>query len=102
MNLQVSAVNATSVYLTWSPPLIPYGIIVSYTILVEEGLFGGNTTTIVVDSSPGTIVTDLLPFTHYNFSVAASTRIGMGPFDAISITTPQASEFISTFIVVSA
>lgn len=94
MNLRVSAVNATSVHLTWSPPLYPYGNIVSYTILVEEGEVGGNLTTILVNASLGTsdTVTDLLPFTHYNFSVAASTRVGTGPYDIISTTTPQASK----------
>ena len=92
-NVQVSVLNATSVYLTWSPPLIPYGHILTYTILVEAALIGRNVT-IVANSSDGTnnIVTNLLPFTHYNFSVAASTRIGRGPFVAISTTTPQDSK----------
>ena len=94
LNLQVSVVNATSVHLTWSPPLIPYGIIVSYIILVEEGLAGGNVTTLVANSSLGTsnMVTNLLPYTYYNFSVAASTRIGTGPYDTVSTTTAQTSE----------
>ena len=91
-NLQVSVVAATSVYLTWSPPFIPYGNIVSYTILIEEGLIGGNVTTLVVNSSSDT-VTGLLPFTYYNFSVAASTRIGTGPYSIISTKTLQDSKF---------
>lgn len=96
MNLQVSVLDATSVYLTWSPPLTPFGNIVSYTILVEEGLVGGNATTLVVNSSLGisSTVTNLLPFTYYNFSVAASTRIGTGPYDIISATTPQTSKLL--------
>ena len=97
LNLQVSVVNATSVHLTWSPPLIPYGIIVSYIILVEEGPAGGNVTTLVANSSLGTsnMVTNLLPYTYYNFSVAASTRIGTGPYDTVSTTTAQTSELFS-------
>ena len=91
MDLQVAAVNGTSVFLTWSPPLVPYGNIVSYTILVEEGLVGGNVSVILVNSSSA-VVTNLLPFTYYNFSVAASTRIGTGPSDVISTKTPQASK----------
>lgn len=89
----MSAVNATSVYLAWSPPQIPNGEILSYTILVEEGLVGGNVTTLTVNSSFET-VTNLLPYTYYNFSIAASTRIGTGPYNIISTTTPQASKLI--------
>ena len=94
VTLQVAAQNASAISLTWSPPLIPYGNIVSYTILVEYGIVGGNVTTLVVNSSLGTnySVTNLLPFTYYNFSVAASTRIGMGPFSTISTRTPQDSK----------
>lgn len=93
MSLQVSAVNATSVYLFWSPPITPYGNVVSYTILVKEGIVGRNLTSLVVNSSSLDItMTNLLPFTYYNFSVAASTRIGTGPYETISTTTPQASK----------
>lgn len=96
-NLEVSVPNATSVYLNWSLPLIPYGIVVSYTILVEESLPGGNITTIVTNSSLGTSITvgELLPFTSYNFSVAASTRVGRGPYDIVTASTPQASQSLA-------
>ena len=83
--------NATSVYLSWSPPLVPYGNIVSYTILIEEALVGGNVTTVIAMGTSSTLV-ELVPYTFYNFSVAASTRIGTGPFDMVTIQTPQASE----------
>ena len=83
--------NSTSVYLSWSLPLVPYGYIVSYTILIEEALVGGNITTVVVMDTNSTL-TELLPYTYYNFSVAASTRIGTGPFDTVTIQTPQASK----------
>ena len=91
INLQASIVNATSVYLSWSPPLVPYGNIVSYTILIEEALVGGNITTVIAMETNSTLV-QLLPYTYYNFSVAASTRIGRGPFNTITIQTPQTSE----------
>ncbi len=90
-NIQASIVNATSVYLSWSLPLTPYGNVVSYTILIEEALMGGNVTTVIAMGTSSTLV-QLLPYTSYNFSVAASTRIGRGPFDTVTIQTPQASE----------
>ena len=91
-NIQSSIINATSVYLSWSPPLIPYGYIISYTILVEESLTGGNVTTIVAFGNSFTVI-NLVPFTYYNFSIAASTRIGVGPYDTVITRTPEASEF---------
>lgn len=56
---------------------------------------GGNVTTITVNASLGTSLTveELLPYTFYNFSVAASTRIGRGPYDVVTTRTPQASEY---------
>ena len=98
MNIQASSVNATSVFLSWSPPLVPYGIILSYTISVEEALIGGNVTSLIANATLGTsfTVVDLIPYTFYNFTIAASTRIGTGPSDTVSTRTPQASKFPKT------
>jgi hypothetical protein len=66
---------------------------VSYTILVE--LSDDNTSTAITVGAPlGTSYTveELLPFSYYNFSVAASTRIGRGPYSMVTTMTPQASE----------
>ncbi len=92
-NIQVSIVNSTSVFLSWSPPLTPNGFVITYTILAEESLTGGNVTNIVVMGTSSTVV-DLIPYTFYNFSVSASTRIGEGPYDVVSTRTPQASKLL--------
>ena len=91
---QVRYVSPSAVSLTWSLPVVPYGIIVSYSLLVEESV-GGNVTAVVVNSTFGTnfAVTNLSPFTSYNISIAASTRIGKGPFSTISIKTLQDRKF---------
>ena len=95
-NIQVSVVNATAVFLNWYLPVTPYGVVVSYTIVVEDDT--NNATTVVVSASTSlqgvtsTTVGELLPFTNYNFSIAASTRIGMGPYDTVTAMTPQASK----------
>ena len=80
--------------LTWSLPVVPNGKIVSYSLLVEDSV-GGNVTAVVVNSTQGNsyTLTNLFPFTSYNISIAASTRIGKGPFSIISIKTLQDSEF---------
>ena len=97
--LQVSVLNATSVYLSWSPPLTPQGSVVSYSILIVEDSPGvDNATTVIISASSMGVTSatldNLLPFTYYNFSVAASTRVGMGPYDVVSAVTPQASESV--------
>ena len=102
MNVQAYLVNATSVFLSWSPPLVPHGIILSYTILVEEDLIGGNVTSLIANATLGTsfTVVDLIPYTFYNFTIAASTRIGTGPpSNTVSMRTPQASEFPDLWVV---
>lgn len=98
-DLQVVVLNATSVDLNWSPPLVPYGVITNYVIQAEPLLVdGANTTTttsIIVSALTGTnyTVENLIPYTLYNFSVAASTRVGTGPSDTVSAQTPQASPY---------
>ena len=92
-SLQVSVLNASSVSLSWSPPLTPYGIIVSYTILAQpDSNYSTNTTTIVVGPVSSAIVEELLPNTNYNFSVAAATRVGTGPYAGVTAMTPEGSK----------
>ena len=98
-DLQIVVLNATSVDLNWSPPLGPYGVITNYVIQAEPLLVDGantTTTTIIVSALTGTnyTVEGLSPYTMYNFSVAASTRVGTGPSDSVSAQTPQASELV--------
>ena len=52
---------------------------------------GGNATTLTAIGTNFTI-NELRPYTVYNFSVAASTRIGRGPFDVVTAQTPQSSK----------
>ena len=75
----------------WDPPNVAEqnGIIIEYTINVtavetrEE--FEINT-----DNSTFTTVSNLRPFTTYQFIIAASTSVGMGPFSTVfTHNTPQ-------------
>ena len=81
------------VYLSWSPPLTPYGYVVAYTVVVEvDSLFSSNTSSLTVGAVSNVTVEELLPNSNYNFSIAASTRIGMGPYDTVSAMTPEGSK----------
>ena len=85
-----SADTSRSAVLTWDPPPAEdqNGIIVSYVINVTEAdsgvsfqLFSRNTSL---------SVSSLLPFTSYNFLIAASTSIGVGPFSRLlTLQTPE-------------
>ena len=88
-NLTISLINATSVFLSWSPPLTPYGNIVSYTIQIEDE--DGNVTVVIVSSISATLA-DLPPYSDLRFNVSAATRIGNGPYVTITISTPEDSE----------
>ena len=88
-NLTVSTINATSVFLSWSPPLTPYGNIVSYTIQIEDE--DGNVTVVIVSTTSATLG-NLTPYSDFRFNVSAATRIGDGPYETITISTPEDSE----------
>jgi len=93
VNIQASVISSTSLFLNYSSPLVPYGYITSYSIqVIETNALGSNASILVANSSGSFTVIGLLPFTYYNISVAASTRIGMGPYDAVIIRTFQDSK----------
>ena len=84
--------NSTAVYLNWSSPHLPYGVIISYTItyIVNQSvpqvvLIPGNRTT-------NYTVESLNEDTVYTFMVHASTRIGAGPSAAVTAKTDEDCE----------
>ena len=92
-DIRASVISSTSVSLSYSPPLVTYGYIVSYSIFVAKAsLSGGNSSLIIANGSGPFIVENLSPYTYYNISIAASTRIGTGPYNTIIIRTFQDSK----------
>ncbi|KAA0715211.1 Phosphatidylinositol phosphatase PTPRQ [Triplophysa tibetana] len=75
-----------SIYVTWFPPAEPNGEIIDYAIVLQGS--GG----VQKNFTPETHVTltDLTPFTPYNLSVAAVTRLGAGPAVIIPLHTDEA------------
>ena len=81
--------NSTAVFLNWSSPTLPYGIIISYTVTYsssnddfQEIRIDGNKTT-------NYTVQGLNEDTVYRFAVYASTRIGAGPSDEVTARTDE-------------
>ena len=64
----------TTVTLTWSPPAKANGVIQRYEVLYENQTFSA----VVNTSDPSATLTHLRPFSRYNVSVRAYTRLGHG------------------------
>ncbi|XP_036952136.1 immunoglobulin superfamily DCC subclass member 4 isoform X2 [Acanthopagrus latus] len=90
--LQLSALDSSSVLVSWRPPLEPNGIIISYRILYSGNLsqpehLWGN---LSQDGSITSVeVQGLFGGTRYFFKMGASTEVGPGPFSPIKdVHTP--------------
>ncbi len=86
-SLKTKPVSSSSIMLSWDPPLLHErnGIITSYTVYLNVDDITKEYTT----ANTTLTVVDLLPFTTYTFSIAASTIIGQGP------SSPQIMEITS-------
>ncbi|KAM3876639.1 immunoglobulin superfamily DCC subclass member 4 [Diretmus argenteus] len=95
--LQLSALDSSSVLVSWRPPLEPNGIIVSYRIL-----YSGNVSQpehLWTNLSQDGIITSvevqgLSSGTRYFFKMGASTEVGQGPYSPVKDvhTPPQKYE----------
>uniref|UniRef100_A0A8C9TAU7 Protein tyrosine phosphatase receptor type Q n=1 Tax=Scleropages formosus TaxID=113540 RepID=A0A8C9TAU7_SCLFO len=79
-------VTASSIYLSWHPPVEPNGVITEYTVAVQSQ--DGSDTTVTPNTS--LVLTGLIPFSPYNVSIAAVNRRGMGPPLTLLLHTDEA------------
>ena len=91
-NISALVLNSTSVRLSWQPPSLEdqNGIIIMYTV---------NVSSITAMSFKSTdtelVVGNLNAFTQYNFTIAAETSVGSGPFsDPVQRMTLEGSEYL--------
>uniref|UniRef100_A0A670YH56 Phosphatidylinositol phosphatase PTPRQ n=1 Tax=Pseudonaja textilis TaxID=8673 RepID=A0A670YH56_PSETE len=86
-NVEALAVTASEVNLRWLPPEMPNGIITHYEIMSDNGsiLITKNATTTHL------ILNELKPYTLYNISVRAFTRLGHGnqSSDPLAVRTAE-------------
>ena len=94
--LQFSALvlNSTAVYLNWSSPRLPYGVIISYTITYSVNQSVPQVVLIPGNRTTNYTVKSLNEDTVYNFMVHASTRIGAGPSAEVTAKTDEDCELL--------
>ena len=85
----VLVLNSTAVYLNWSSPHLPYGVIISYTLVYNESQSGMQIIPIPGNKTTNYTVQGLNEHTVYTFIVYASTRIGAGPSSEATAQTDE-------------
>ena len=79
-------VNVTAIRLMWSLPLLPYGILLSYTITYNVS--NGNISIVVNATNPRNyLIAHLEEHTWYRLELFASTRVGSGPYTTLTTRT---------------
>ena len=81
----VSALQARSLTITWSPPLVPNGIILYYLLS-----FASSNTIIVNTTGFSFTVENLAPYTSYSFVLTACNSAGCGTSNATTAQTLEA------------
>ncbi|XP_046696890.1 immunoglobulin superfamily DCC subclass member 4 isoform X6 [Silurus meridionalis] len=82
-DLQLSAIDSSSVLVSWRPPLEPNGIIISYRMLYSGNFSQPDdlwTNLSHAGSLTSTEVLGLMSGTRYYFKMGACTEVGVGPF----------------------
>ena len=90
--------NSTAVYLNWSSPSLPYGVITSYTITYNTSQNEIQIIRIPGNKTTNYTVQGLNEDTAYTFTAYASTRIGAGPSTELDARTDEYCRLLSTVI----
>ena len=85
---------------TWSPPVMPNGIITDYTVSYAPGQSlstadhsnDGNVSVAIGNNGTSTNLSGLRVATNYFIAIAAHTTVGIGPFSSSMDCTAQTLE----------
>ena len=100
VNCSATAINSTAIMITWSPPVMPNGIITNYNISYVPGLSlstadysaDGNVSVAIGNNDIASVVSSLKIATNYYVAIAAYTMIGIGPYSSNTDCTVQTME----------
>ena len=98
-NVSVDNTTSESITLSWEPPVDEQqnGIIINYVVRVAVE---GGTATYFNSTTTYIVIASLRPYTTYEYSIAAETSAGMGPFSSINtIRTDEAGELEETLVL---
>ena len=77
-HVNVSAINSTSLYVTWQPPQEKNGKILRYVIYYRGAKSDIEFLIITTASEQQKVITNLKPYTNYSVQVVANTSFGYG------------------------
>ena len=93
-------INSTAIMITWSPPVMPNGIITDYNVSYVPGLSlstadysaDGNVSVAIGNNDTIYTLSGLKIATSYSVAIAAHTMIGIGPYSSNTDCTVQTME----------
>ena len=100
LNCVATTINSTAIMITWSPPAMPNGIIIDYTVSYVAGQSlstadysnDGNVSMAIGNNGTTTVLSNLRVATNYFIAIAAHTTVGIGPFSSSMNCTAQTLE----------
>ena len=100
VNCSATAISSTAIMVTWSPPVMPNGIITDYNVsyVPDHSLStadysaDGNVSVAIGNNETVYNVSGLRIATNYFIAIAAHTMIGIGPYSSNTDCTVQTME----------
>ena len=100
VNCSATAINSTAINITWSPPVMPNGIITNYNISYVPGLSlstadysaDRNVSVAIGNNDTAFVLSSLRIATNYNVAIASHTMSGIGPYSSSTACAVQTME----------